>query len=316
LGALLAAAIARRLGERRSFVIALAVTAFAVLSSAGSGNVEVLLGLRFWAGVTGAVCFMVGGALVAHAGRLLSRTESKILLGVYFAGGGVGIVVSGFVVPLVLSVGNWHTAWLALGLLSVLCLACASLATKAHPETSAPGGMDTSGRIDLPRLWVLLISYGLFSAGYIAYMTFIVAALRLAGGDGRLVIIFWTLLGLSATAAAFLWGPLLSRLPAGVAVAVVLVLVSAGAILPVFAFSLLAWLASRSVDRGDRRVYDRFRSWSIRRPAAGRLAVRRSGGRAHGPDDRCRASDPVSCICVSTRHRRPETAPPRPGRIS
>ena len=67
-GALIAARVSRRVGERRAFVGSLAVTAAALLASAASGVFGVLLVLRVVAGVAGAVTFIVGATLAARVG--------------------------------------------------------------------------------------------------------------------------------------------------------------------------------------------------------------------------------------------------------
>jgi predicted MFS family arabinose efflux permease len=83
-------------------------------------------------------------------------------------------------------------------------------------------------------LWALLLSYGLFGAGYIAYMTFVIAALEAAGAGSTEVTVFWAVLGIAAALGGFVWGRLLTTLPAGVAIAVVEAPLVVGAILPVF----------------------------------------------------------------------------------
>ena len=94
IGALTAAAAARWFGERRVFLWGLALTGLAILASAATGAVGVLLALRLIAGATGAVSFVVGGGLMSQAGRLSSNARATLMLGIYFAGAGVGVVVS------------------------------------------------------------------------------------------------------------------------------------------------------------------------------------------------------------------------------
>jgi predicted MFS family arabinose efflux permease len=233
-GTLLAGATARWWGERRAFLYTLAVTGLALLCSAVSGNVVVLLCFRLLAGASGAVCFVVGAALVAQAGRDLSPRRATLLFVVYFAGGGVGIVLSGLAVPAVLAAGGWRMAWIALGVLSLLALAGAAPAAAAVPESPRTERGKARQRPRVGPLSALLLSYGLFGAGYIAYMTFVVAVLADAGAGSTDVTVFWVVLGLAAVAGGFVWGRMLSILPAGVAIAVVEAPLVVGAILPVF----------------------------------------------------------------------------------
>jgi predicted MFS family arabinose efflux permease len=79
---------------------------------------------------------------------------------------------------------------------------------------------------------VLLGAYTLFGAGYIAYITFIVAFLKSEGAGGGEVSLFWVVLGAAAVVAAFAWGPLLARLRGGRGPAAVMTVLTVGALLP------------------------------------------------------------------------------------
>lgn len=244
IGAPLAAAAARRVGERRVFLGTMALTALVLLGSAGTGNLAVLLVLRVLAGTSGALCFVVGAGLVAQAGRDAPRARATLLLSVYFAGGGVGIVLSGLVVPVALTAGGWRAAWLVLGGLSLLGLAGATPAARAAPETTRATAAGEPRRPRLRSLAALLGCYGLFGAGYIAYMTLIVAALTTAGAGTTEITIFWTVLGATAAAAAFVWGRLLAALRPGTGLTMVLLILSIGAVLPVLARGPVATMTS------------------------------------------------------------------------
>ncbi|MFZ2115187.1 MAG: YbfB/YjiJ family MFS transporter, partial [Pseudonocardiaceae bacterium] len=57
------------------------------------------------------------------------------------------------------------------------------------------------------KIAVVLVGYTVFGAGYIAYMTFIVAYLQ-AGGAGTVeVSAFWVVLGVAAIGGGFGWVP-------------------------------------------------------------------------------------------------------------
>lgn len=243
-GALLVPTAVRHGGERRWFLLSMVITAVAVLASAATGSLTVLLVLRVVSGVSGAICFVIGGGLTAQAGREGSRRQATLLLAVYFAGPGVGIVLSGLVVPSALDAGNWQTAWVVLGLLCFLCLAGAWPAARAVPETDLSAAPSRSGRPRLRPLGALLVCYGLFGAGYIAYMTFVVAALTKAGAGATEVTVFWVVLGATSAVAALVWGRVLAVLRVGVGLFLVLLVLVAGAILPVLDTGSAAAMAS------------------------------------------------------------------------
>jgi hypothetical protein len=59
------------------FLWGLALTGLAILASAATSAVGVLLALRLIAGATGAVSFVVGGGLMSQAGRLSSNARAR-----------------------------------------------------------------------------------------------------------------------------------------------------------------------------------------------------------------------------------------------
>src|SRR5207248_1156330 len=98
---------------------------------------------------------------------------------------GIGIVISGLVVPWLLGGlgGDWRAVWIALGPLGMLCQALvepplrwAARAIGSRAPAAAAHGR--GGLRDYLRLWPGLLAYSLFGLGYIGYMTFVVAFLR------------------------------------------------------------------------------------------------------------------------------------------
>ncbi|WP_165777563.1 YbfB/YjiJ family MFS transporter [Amycolatopsis antarctica] len=232
-GALVAARSARRFGERRMFLLSLLVTALLLAASALTGASAAVFLLRLGAGAAGAVSFVVGGGLVARAGRDSTDRTATLALGVYFAGGGAGILLSGLVVPVVLHAGGWRAAWAVIGALSALAV-LAVVPVVRRLRQSAPGGRDLAAApAELRPLIALATCYGLFGAGYIAYMTFIIALLESSGAEPGQVTAFWVLLGGAAAGAGFAWNTVLARLRPGYGTALVLAVLTTGAAIPV-----------------------------------------------------------------------------------
>jgi predicted MFS family arabinose efflux permease len=230
-GAVLAGRIGGWVDVRAAFVGGTVLTALTLPASAASGSVPVLLALRLLAGVAGAISFILGGALVARLGAGSGQGRAAVLLGLYFAGGGAGIALSGLVVPSLLGqASGWRTGWLVLGALAVL--AAAAAATAARVAEPPPLPRRSRERWPARELRVLMLAFGLFGAGYIAYMTFIVAFLRGAGATAHQITAFWITLGAAAVVGGFAWGPVLSRLRGGRGPALLLLVVTVGAVLP------------------------------------------------------------------------------------
>lgn len=231
-GALVAAPVGRRFGDKAVFVLGLLLTALATGASGLSANFSVLLVLRLIAGFTGAVAFVSGAGLTSAAAAGGSASRAPTLLGVYFAGAGIGVMASALAIPSLLVTMGWRAGWLILGGLALGATLYGWSVLSRTPEPfygvhKARGGWS-------PRFMVYqLVAYCLFGAGYIAYATFIIAYLRSSEGfDANSVTAFWTILGLSAVAAAFGWGPILGRLKGGHGAAATIGIVTIGAALP------------------------------------------------------------------------------------
>src|SRR5207302_1240898 len=151
-----------------------------LLATAPASGFAALMALRVLAGVAGALVFITGMDLTAWLGRGHSSTRAAVLLGVYVAGGGLGIVVSGLAVPPILGLAGpsagWRLGWLALALLSVAALAVAGWAAR-QVDAPAVARRGQSAGWPARRFVPSLASYLLFGLGYISYITFVVALL-------------------------------------------------------------------------------------------------------------------------------------------
>jgi MFS family permease len=84
---------------------------------------------------------------------------------------------------------------------------------------------------------IYLTSYFLFGAGYIAYMTFMIAYVRDGGGGAVAQSIFWSLIGISAFATPWVWRSVLALDRGGLATTIILGVNALGAALPIFGHS-------------------------------------------------------------------------------
>ena len=248
LGAVAAAKVARRVGARPTFLGGLVLIALALLASALSGDLALLVILRSVSGAAGAATFIIGAAIAAQLGTGETPGRSALLLGVYFAGGGLGIAVSGMVLPALLAVtpadDGWRWGWVALGLGAAFALVAAVPAANRAPEPVNDGGQDRASRRAVSRI---LIAYTLYGAGYIAYMTFIVAFLKQAGAGTDEVTAFWIALGLAAMVGGYVWGPVIARLRGGGGSALLMAVVAVGAALPLIDASPALCFASAAL---------------------------------------------------------------------
>lgn len=230
-GALMAAAIARRFGIKPAFFAGIFLTALGIGAAGLTANFGVLMTLRLLTGLTGALAFVAGGSMTAAVAG--SSARAPLALGLYFAGGGLGVTLSAITVPLLLERWGWRGGWQILGALALTATAVAWPALARAPlpaEQLAPAQKPAWS----PRqITIELLGYVLFGAGYIAYATFIIAQLRSnAHFSPWEISLFWALLGGAAIAGVFAWSPALSRLKGGLGAAAVIAAVTVGAALP------------------------------------------------------------------------------------
>ncbi|WP_171016005.1 YbfB/YjiJ family MFS transporter [Ramlibacter sp. 2FC] len=243
-GALLAAPLAAKLGALRSFGLSMGLSALALAATALWSWLPLLLAVRFVGGVATALAFVLGSAFAARVwpGR------SAMALALYFAGSGSGIVIAGTLLPLAAGGPqglDWRSSWLVMAGLAGAATWLAIRAARAVPaRVEAPAG----GARPAPAIWRLLapslLANLLFGAGYVGYMTFVIALLHGQGLPPATTLGFFALLGGASMAASLAWGPALSRLPLGRGFALVCTAVALGMLPLLVSPTPLAALAS------------------------------------------------------------------------
>lgn len=242
-GALLASRMIRTFGMVASVRWGTVACVLSLALCAISGNFYVLTFARILAGVGAAAGFVGGGALAATIAQ--SQPErANFLLSLLYAGPGVGILTSGLVAPFVLQgfgPGSWWIVWWAMALLAA-AMTIPILLTPIHENAAT--GTTTSARFAIAPVMIYLAGYFLFGAGYIAYMTFMIAYVRDAGGGAVAQSAFWSLIGLSAFVTPWVWRRVLALDRGGLATAIILGVNAIGAALPIFGTS--PWLLALS----------------------------------------------------------------------
>ncbi len=210
-----------------------------------------LLAQRLLAGVASALVFSTGGLLAA---RLAAQQPHRrgFLLGLYYGGTGLGIVLSALGVPLLLgwAAGQahaWAWAWWGLAVLCALAtallvwparvLAAQEAAASVVAVAAGSGGPRSTDAIAM-RVFRLrdfgfaLAGYACFGVGYIGYMTFVIALLREQGSSATAITVYFALLGLAVMASSRIWAGLLDRHKSGRALALLNALLGVATLLP------------------------------------------------------------------------------------
>jgi predicted MFS family arabinose efflux permease len=244
-GALVASKLIKRLGlpgtVRWSTLACVASLALCAIS----GNFIVLSFARLLVGLGAAAVFIAGAALAATIAQ--SHPErANFLLSLFYAGPGLGILSSGLIAPFVLQwfgPGSWWIVWWAMTLLTI-AMTVPLLLTPF--DASADIADQSPAKFAIPPVAIYLAGYFLFGAGYIAYMTFMIAYIRDAGGGAAAQSAFWCLIGLSAFVTPWLWRRVLARDSGGISTAIILGVNTIGAALPLLGHSS-AWLAASAL---------------------------------------------------------------------
>jgi predicted MFS family arabinose efflux permease len=244
-GALVASKLIKRFGLSAAVRWGTLACVASLALCALTGNFIVLSFARLLVGL-GAAAVFIGGAALAATIAQSHPERANFLLSLFYAGPGLGIVSSGLIAPFVLRAfgpGSWWIVWWAMTLLSIAMTipllltrfdANADIADRA-PATFAIGPVA-----------IYLAGYFLFGAGYIAYMTFMIAYIRDAGGGAAAQSAFWCLIGLSAFVTPWLWRHVLAWNSGGISTAIILGVNAVGAALPLLGHST-AWLTASAL---------------------------------------------------------------------
>jgi predicted MFS family arabinose efflux permease len=231
-GALLAPRWFARFDAGRVLTAGGAAAALALAAHAFARGDAMLVALRTLTGVASAATFVGGGLLAARLAQ--QALHPGRILGIYYGGTGLGIVLSTLIVPPL----PWRAAWLALAAAALACTALtagaiatarrgpAALATApAHGAARAAAGWGPMRHA--------LAGYLMFGFGYIGYMTFIVTLLRERGVVAGWIDAFYALLGTGVVASSWLWAGVLQRARGGGALALLNGLLVIATLLPV-----------------------------------------------------------------------------------
>ncbi len=182
------------------------------------------------------------------AARLGARQpqRSGFLLGIYYGGTGLGIVISALGVPPVLAAAaqqphGWAWAWWLLAAVCLLATALMAWPARVLGNQPAPAASTVAGPARVFRVRdfaFALAGYTGFGVGYIGYMTFVIALLREQGSSSAAITTFYALLGLAVIASSRIWAGLLDRHRNGQALARLNALLGLAAIVP----ALTSWL--------------------------------------------------------------------------
>lgn len=243
LGALLGRPVARRLSNRHALRLMMLLVTLSFFACGFPLSVSWFFGWRLLSGIAGgAIMVLVAATVLPH----VPAARKGLASGAIFLGVGLGIALSGTLVPPLLSLGLQDT-WFGLGALALL-LTLASWfgwpATAPHETESAPHG--ASHAPVNPRVYLLFAQYALMAAGLVPAMVFLVdyvaRGLDKGAHTGALI---WIMYGVGAIIGPVSYGFLADKLgaPRGIRVVLVVQAIALGLISISGSFIALALLA-------------------------------------------------------------------------
>lgn len=193
--------------------------------------------LRFVAGATGGFIFVLTSSIVMDylAQRLLTKWSGYI-----FSGVGLGIAISGVVVPYIEGIVHWEGTWIGLGVLSALFF----LTTMILWRQVVVQDYEPLEKTDDTNIWKgimpwLIAAYGLEGLGYIITGTFLVDIIYNIEALRTLAGFSWVIVGLAGIPSAPIWMSLMTRFSPFKMMVLAYSLQIVGISLPVF--SQTAW---------------------------------------------------------------------------
>jgi predicted MFS family arabinose efflux permease len=252
-GALLTPALLRRVGPSALLVGGAALASVFMGLSGFFTDAGALLLQRLLAGVASAFVLVAGSLLAVRLGALYPA-RSGLLIGLYYGGTGLGILLSALLVPALLEAAaghahGWAWSWWGLAMACavatlVLCWPARVLGAASPAAAAANDAGSGAQRFRWRDFAPSLAGYTLFGVGYIGYMTFVIALLREQGvGPARLTV-FYALLGLACVASSRIWAGLLDRFAGGQPMTLLNALLGAATVLPALTAQWMAVLVS------------------------------------------------------------------------
>jgi MFS family permease len=236
IGALSSPAMMRRMSVHQFFISSAIITGIFLFLSGCTDQASLLFIYRVIAGIASAWIFVAGGVLISQLGTIHAN-KSGLMLGIFYAGPGLGIVLSSAILPFFNDLGvkiswdhSWQLSWYALG---ILCLIFTLILVKPirsipaiPPKPSGDSGTPLKSYVPV------LAGYFMFGVGYIGYMTFVVALLKQLGLTNTTLNIFYAILGFSVMASSRLWAQMLDRFKGGQSLAILNTLLGIASLIP------------------------------------------------------------------------------------
>lgn len=188
---------------------------------------------RFLSGVASALVFVLASSIVLDNLAAKNKTNWS---GFFYAGPGLGIFLSGIVIPRFSNLFKWEGAWIGLGVISIILTVFVWKWIKDTPVMCVKK-IKQKNILQIPPVkWLpwLFVSYGFEGLGYIVTGTFIVTiAEKIPDFHGNAALV-WIVVGLAATPSCIIWSSLGKKYGFVKSQLIAMLLQAVGIVIPVF----------------------------------------------------------------------------------
>ena len=186
---------------------------------------------RFVSGAASAFTLILVSSVILDRA---SKEGHRSWPGILYTGVGIGMVLSGILIPIVEHDG-WRASWYASAALFALLVIPALVWMREDAATPGQEPRSVAKPAYNRGFWALMAAYCGQGIGYIIPATFIVVVLRATPGVGAIAAFAWIVVGLIATPSTLLWNRLASRFGTRPMLCSALLLSACGVVAPLYA---------------------------------------------------------------------------------
>lgn len=196
-------------------------------------------GLRLISGMTSAVLFVL---ISAEVGDVLRRRGLAHQIGVLYSGVGLGIALTGLLIPVLDHYWNWSGAWIGAGVAAALLAGAGILLGRRQGALTLTTADTLPINSKRTCVYPLALAYFFEGLGYVVSATFIVALIAATPGLLHLAPWSWVAVGLAAAPSTLVWPWLARHSSARTALLAAYTLQAGGILVSVFSTSVIGLL--------------------------------------------------------------------------
>jgi MFS family permease len=244
-GAVFTLLLVQKFPSKYLFAAGLITTSVTLLLTGILVTIEFQFVLRFLAGLFGAISFSTAGALASTLFKNDDKMNALSIAILFGTGGGLGIVISGGIIPLLVDFyGNsfWPICWVIIGVLCIIFCPVGIWSVSKLPRSSLVS--KDKQKIPINSMYAIFAGYASFGLGYIVYLTFISAWMVSQQLSALSITSVWVTLGLCICISPFFWKPIFARFSDGGPLSFILIAISVGSSIPVLFPSFVGLVVS------------------------------------------------------------------------